>query len=111
MNRVRELRIEQGLTQQMLSADIEVSQQYISKVENGTSSLTEDVILRLSKYFHVSIAYLLGVTDDRHSEIINENEDLDMKNWIEVYHKLDQKNQKTVVALAKYFIDEQQEKE
>ena len=75
MNRVKSLRLEKGITQQRLSMDIHVSQQYISKVENGDSALTEDIIIRLAKYFHVSLAYLLGISDDRFSEIIKENED------------------------------------
>ncbi|MDO4942367.1 MAG: helix-turn-helix transcriptional regulator [Lachnospiraceae bacterium] len=110
MNRVKSLRTEKGLTQQKLSMDIHVSQQYVSKIENGTSFLTEDIILRLSKYFHVSIAYLLGVTDDRLSEMLKDNKDPDLKKWVEFYYKLNKENQDTVSALSEYFIQTQRKK-
>lgn len=108
---MKTLRKEKDITQQKLSMDIHVSQQYISKVENGESTLTEDIILRLAKYFHVSIAYLLGVSDDRFSEFVEESEDPKLKEWIETYYRLNQKNQDIVTALSQYLIDAQQEKE
>jgi len=107
MNRVKNLRTEKGLTQQKLSMDIHVSQQYVSKIENGTSFLTEDIILRLSKYFHVSIAYLLGVTDDRFSEMLKDSNDPNLKKWVEFYYKLNQENRDTVSALSEYLIEAQ----
>ena len=110
MNRVKSLRIEKGLTQQKLSMDIHVSQQYVSKVENGTSLLTEDIILRLSKYFHVSMAYLLGVTDDRHSEIIENDKDPELKKWIEMYYSLNRENQELMSVLGNYLIEKQNDK-
>lgn len=111
MNRVRNLRKEKGLTQRKLSMDIHVSQQYISKVENGESSMTEEVILRLSKYFHVSIAYLLGVTEDRFSELVEENRDPDLREWLEFYYQLNKENQDTITYLSKHLLEKQSTKE
>lgn len=111
MNRVKSLRTEKGLTQQKLSMDIHVSQQYVSKVENGTSLLTEDIILRLSKYFHVSMAYLLGVTDDRYSETIQDNQDPELKKWIELYYGLNREKRGIMFALSEYLIKLQNEEE
>lgn len=109
MNRIKVLRKEKGLTQQKVSMDIHVSQQYISKVENGESSLTEDIILRLSKYFHVSIAYLLGATDERYNEWIKENENPKLKKWIESYDRLDHKNREIVEVLVEQLLEKQKE--
>ncbi|MDO4170181.1 MAG: helix-turn-helix transcriptional regulator [Lachnospiraceae bacterium] len=111
MNRVRNLRKEKGLTQRKLSMDIHVSQQYISKVENGESSMTEEVILRLSKYFHVSIAYLLGVTEDRFSELVEENRDPDLREWLEFYYRLNKENQDTITYLSKHLLEKQSTEE
>ena len=111
MNRVKSLRLEKGITQQRLSMDIHVSQQYISKVENGESALTEDIIIRLAKYFHVSLAYLLGISDDRFSEIIKENEDPGVREWLEYYYRLNKENQNTVTVLSKYLIEVQNKKD
>lgn len=111
MNRVKSLRQERGLTQQKLSMDIHVSQQYVSKVENGNSSLTEDIILRLSKYFNVSIAYLLGATDSRYGEMLEENEDIELKNWIDLYYTLNEENKDTISMLGNHLQKLQKEKE
>ena len=111
MNRVKSLRLEKGITQQRLSMDIHVSQQYISKVENGDSALTEDIIIRLAKYFHVSLAYLLGSSDHRFSEIIKENEDPGVREWLEYYYRLNKENQNTVTVLSKYLIEVQNKKD
>lgn len=108
MNRLRMLRKEKKLTQLKLSLDIHVSQQYISNVENNATSLTEDLVLRLCNYFHVSAAYLLGETDDRHSEYIPNNRDPKLDEWIEMYHKLNKENYATLMALTDYLINVQQ---
>ncbi len=107
MNQVKNLRLEKGITQQRLSMDMHVSQQYISKVENGNSSLTDDVILRLAQYFHVSIAYLLGATDDRNAEVFPGNEDLELREWIETYYELNEENKETISFLSQHLVQKQ----
>ena len=64
-NRVKELRKEKGLKQEELAAKINVSQQTISRIENGENSLPADILIQLSNYFHVSIDYILKVSDKR----------------------------------------------
>ena len=64
-NRVKELRKERRLKQEELAAKINVSQQTISRIENGENSLPADILIQLSNYFHVSIDYILKVSDKR----------------------------------------------
>jgi transcriptional regulator with XRE-family HTH domain len=110
MNRLKTLRTQRGLTQLKLSMELHVSQQYISRVEHGASLLTEDIILHLSNYFHVSIAYLLGATNDRNSEWHDDNRDRNLKRWIAFYQMLNEKNRTTAIVLMKHLIKEQSEK-
>ena len=61
--RIRELRLEQGLTQNELAQAINTTQKSISKYETEYLDLNTDMIIALCKYFNVSADYLLGLTD------------------------------------------------
>lgn len=56
MNRIAELRKKLGLTQTRLGEEIGVSQQTISKYENGDENIPGDMLLALSKFFEYSNA-------------------------------------------------------
>lgn len=59
-NRIRELRIQNGYTQDMLGNFLGVQKAAICKYETGRASLPQDMLLRLSDLFSVSADYLLG---------------------------------------------------
>lgn len=59
-NRIRELRIQNGYTQDMLGNYLGVQKAAICKYETGRASLPQDMLLRLSDLFSVSTDYLLG---------------------------------------------------
>ena len=63
--RIKQLRISKGLTQEELGAKIGVKKQAIYKYEQGlVVNLKRDVIGKLSKALDVSPSYLMGFTDD-----------------------------------------------
>ena len=62
---MRELRYERGLRQEDLAGKINVSQQTISRIENGTNSIPADILIHLSRYFRVSADYILKLSDTR----------------------------------------------
>ena len=64
-NRIKELRNERGLRQEDLAEIINVSQQTVSRLENGENSLPADILVDLSRFFHVSADYILKLSDAR----------------------------------------------
>lgn len=59
--RLKELRAEKGVGQVELSKAINVSKGIISLWENGLREPTLSSLIALSKYFCVSIDYLVGI--------------------------------------------------
>lgn len=60
-NRVKELRKERRLRQEELAGRINISQQTVSRIENGDNALAADILMSLANYFDVSIDYILIV--------------------------------------------------
>jgi transcriptional regulator with XRE-family HTH domain len=108
MNRLKALRTELGLTQLKLSMDLHVSQQYISKVENGNSLLTEDLILHLANYFHVSTGYFLGISDIRSLEYTHSCSDYTFDKWVTSYYTLNETNRELILHLIDSLIELQE---
>ena len=61
--RLKELRIEKGITQAQLAQETGLTISAISKWEQGSRVPSAFVIITLAKYFGVTTDYLLGVTD------------------------------------------------
>ena len=62
--RLKELRIEKGLTQSELAVKINSTQKQISKWEIGFLEPNIDAIKRLALFFDVTSDYLLGLEND-----------------------------------------------
>ncbi len=62
--KLQELRKENGISQEKLAEKINVSRQAISKWELGVVAPDTDNILKLSKFFHVPVEYILIDTYD-----------------------------------------------
>ncbi|NFA42964.1 XRE family transcriptional regulator [Clostridium botulinum] len=63
MNKIKELRIANGWTQDELGAKLCVKRAAISKYETGKIPLTDDTIGKLVKIFNKSADYILGIED------------------------------------------------
>lgn len=64
-NRIRALRLERGLTQEALAAEMGVSPQSVSKWERGAALPDISMLPELSVFFGVSLDELFGLTDDK----------------------------------------------
>lgn len=63
--RLKKLREECNLPQSTLAENINISQQALSKWENGYTQPDNDSLIKLAEYFCVSVDYLLGKTEVR----------------------------------------------
>ncbi|MDE7083399.1 MAG: helix-turn-helix domain-containing protein [Clostridia bacterium] len=61
--KIKELRIEQKISQRELSENLGFSNQTISFWETGQREPDMDTLVKIAKYFNVSADYLLGLTD------------------------------------------------
>ena len=62
--RIKELRLENHLTQKELSEKLNITERKYSFIERGEQVLQTNIILKLVKYYNVSVDYLLGLTDN-----------------------------------------------
>ena len=62
--RLFQLRTQCNLSQKQLGEAIGLSHKAISTLESGTRGTTIEKLVLLSRFFHVSTDYLLGITDD-----------------------------------------------
>ncbi len=57
--RIRELRMQKGMTQEELALQLHVTTEYVSKLERGKGGCSIDTLLNLSAFFRRSTDYLL----------------------------------------------------
>lgn len=62
--RIRELRRARRVTQLKMAMDLDMSQNTISRYESGEREPGIAELIRIADYFHVTIDYLVGRTDD-----------------------------------------------
>lgn len=102
MIRLKELRQERGLNQQELALKINTTQRNISNWENGNSEPDIQMILKMSRFFGVTVDYFIGCCEE-----INENENsvfLD-KTLINVLKNLTPDKKRALLTLLKdYYI-------
>ena len=63
--RLRDLREDKDLTQTDVAKMLSMSQTGYSKYETGENDIPTAVLIKLSRFYQVSIDYLLGETDVR----------------------------------------------
>lgn len=62
--RIRDLREDADLLQKDLAQYLHCSQVCYSYYEMGKRDIPTEVLIRLARFYHTSVDYLLGVTDD-----------------------------------------------
>lgn len=63
MYRVRELRIDRGLSQREIAEYLHITQQCYSKIETGRMDITGERLLLLAKLYGVTTDYILGLSE------------------------------------------------
>ncbi len=64
-NRIKDLREDNNLTQTQVAQAIGITQRKYSYIETGTQQLTDEILVKLSKFYDVTVDYILKLTDDK----------------------------------------------
>lgn len=67
-NRIKELRLKAGLTQEQLAKEVEITRQAISQYEKTNRQPKVEIAQKLADYFNVSVPYLQGIDDEDYIE-------------------------------------------
>ena len=62
-NRIKDLREDRDLTQTQVAKAIGITQRKYSYIETGTQQLTDEILVKLSKFYGVSTDYILKLSD------------------------------------------------
>ncbi len=65
--RLRDLREDSDKTQADIAKILNTSQSYYAQYENGKRPIPFDRVVELAEYYDVSIDYIAGLTDKKHS--------------------------------------------
>ena len=63
--RIRDLREDRDLSQEVVANYLQISQPVYSRYENGRRELPVHIIIALSNYYEVSVDYILGLTNEK----------------------------------------------
>ncbi len=62
--RIRNLRIDKGLTQSQVALYLNVKQNTYSQYEIGVLNYPLDIVIKLAEFYGTSVDYLVGLTDN-----------------------------------------------
>ncbi len=62
-NRIKDLREDRDLTQTQVAEAIGITQRKYSYIETGTQQLTDEILIKLAKFYGVSVDYILKLSD------------------------------------------------
>jgi len=62
-NRIKELREDLDLSQKEVAEAINITQRKYSYLENEVQPLTDEILVKLSRFYGVSVDYILYLTD------------------------------------------------
>ena len=62
--RIKDLREDADLSQSQLAEKLGITQRKYSYLETETQPLTDDLLVKLARYYGVSTDYILRLTDD-----------------------------------------------
>ena len=91
-SRIKQLREKRGLIQEILAAELGITQQMLSKYERDVTLIKVDILKKIATYFNVTTDYLWGVSDVKRDlqRRMKMNETLDeYYDLIEIYKDLD----------------------
>lgn len=115
-SRIKQLREKRGLIQEILAAELGITQQMLSKYERDITFIKVDILKKIAVYFNVTTDYLLGLSEIKRdlqgqmkvNETLDEYYDL-----VDIYKNLDKYDQEmiwSIIQIIKKF-DEKRKRE
>lgn len=101
-SRIKQLRQKRGVIQEILAAELGITQQMLSKYERDITLIKVDTLKKIAAYFNVTTDYLLGVSDVKRDikGQMKVNETLDAYyDLVEVYKGLDPYDQEMIWSI------------
>ncbi|RGF68822.1 XRE family transcriptional regulator [Blautia sp. AF32-4BH] len=101
-SRIKQLRQKRGVIQEILAAELGITQQMLSKYERDVTLIKVDILKKIAAYFNVTTDYLLGVSDVKRDikGQMKVNETLDAYyDLVEVYKDLDSYDQEMIWSI------------
>lgn len=101
-SRIKQLRQKWGVIQEILAAELGITQQMLSKYERDVTLIKVDILKKIAAYFNVTTDYLLGVSDVKRDikGQMKVNETLDAYyDLVEVYKDLDSYDQEMIWSI------------
>ena len=101
-SRIKQLRENRGLIQEILASELGITQQMLSKYERDVLCIKVDVLKRIAEYFNVTTDFLLGVSEVKRDlqGQMKVNKTLDTYyDLIEIYKGLDEYDQEMVWSI------------
>lgn len=99
---IKQLRQKRGVIQEILAAELGITQQMLSKYERDVTLIKVDILKKIAAYFNVTTDYLLGVSDVKRDikGQMKVNETLDAYyDLVEVYKDLDSYDQEMIWSI------------
>ena len=101
-SRIKQLRENRGLIQEIPAAELGITQQMLSKYERDILCIKVDVLMKIAEYFNVTTDYLLGISEVKRDlqGQMKMNKTLDTYyDLIEIYKGLDEYDQEMVWSI------------
>lgn len=101
-SRIKQLRENRGLIQEILDSELGITQQMLSKYERDVLCIKVDVLKKIAEYFNVTTDYLLGISEVKRDlqGQMKMNKTLDTYyDLIEIYKGLDEYDQELVWSI------------
>lgn len=115
-SRIKQLREKRGLIQEILAAELGITQQMLSKYERDVTFIKGDILKKIAVYFNVTTDYLLGLSEVKRdlqgqmkvNETLDEYYDL-----VEIYKNLDKYDQEMIWSIIQIIkkLDEKRKRE
>ena len=103
MNRIKSLRIEEGLTQTEVAEKLGISRQVFANYENEINQPTPEMLIKIADCFGVSVDYLIGRSDEFGMSALSVAVcDDDAEEIKTLFGKLNEKQQKFVIKFIKF---------